>query len=351
VPAGDPAADLWLLSGNSLVRVDGIAGTPTSTRDVAVEHCHWKMAFGPMEGAMWLTSSGAPGYVSIIEQASGQGGDPDERFCIARVPIDGGEAEVTLLDLEPKTAMYIGSVASIDGVLWLAASVTPQEGGGIGGSNSGLYRLDPETSSLDKVVPGVLAVAGEGDKLYVVHDANDTGWPRAGVVEPGASEIQNLDFGLKKNDGVWTVGGGAGLVTFGGARYLKKAKGPTPWGATMFSLDPATGAMIESASMKPSDSDFSGHIGASDGIFAINPDVQGLGFLAVADGAKVKRVGERCRQSKQCSMRLAGVTPGAVWALRTQFGQSGVSQHYERYDRGTRSLTVSVPAEAIFATP
>ncbi len=356
--AGDPSADLWLRQKNTLMRVDGVTGALTGTIDAAAEHCDWQATFGPFDGAMWLTSTGAPGYVSQMDQVMGVQADPDERFCVGRFPIDGGPAQIFPVEIKPDTGLFVGDATGMDGSLWLSASTLPADGGTIGQGNTALYRLDPTVGTLEKVVPGVLAVTAANGELYVVHDPKKSGFLRAGVIHDGSDRIEDVDFGLKKYDSVDAVDAGDGLVTFAGALYDKKAKTSSAWGATLFSVDPATGRTFRSASMKPGDGAFGSVVPDSNGIFALDRDIDGLAFIPAVDGAKPRRVGERCKSAKSpesagCDLRIVGTTPGAVWVARQSWGKQrkDIVAVYERYDRATGELTQSVGQDTIVPAP
>lgn len=352
VAAGDPGDDLWLRDASGLVRVDGTTGRRVGTLDTAVEHCEWVTMVGPADGAIWLTSSGAPGYADPFSQAMGIPVDPDERFCIGRFPLDGSAPMVSFLDLEAHTGLWIGSGTVLDGVLWYAAFVVPEEGGSLGGRNAALYRLDPAVGTPERVTRGVLDVASAGDMLYVVHDAKGTGWPRAGRVDPADGTIQPVDLGLRRYDSVTSVAAGTDLVSFVGSRMDRKAKGSSPWRPQVMSVDPATGAIVQSAQGKVGQGEFTSLAPGLDGIYAVGGGVQGLARIPATDKAKAGRMGPRCRNGRKpgddsCSVSIVATTPGAVWVQRRATKGETTTSVFERWDRATGQVTVSVPTEEL----
>ena len=74
--------------------------------------------------------------------------------------------------------------------------------------------------------------------------------------------------------------------------------------------------------------------------------------IPATDKAKAARLGPSCRSGRQpgddsCQLGIVGQTPGAVWVQRITSEGDVRTSVFERWDRATGEVTVSVPTEEI----
>lgn len=210
---GDPVADVWIFSGDRIIRADATTGEEVGQRAFEDWGCQWQGLAGVGPSAAWIVGIG----IASIPEGGMFPPPPSENpltgGCVGRLPLDGGAAEVFTFDVPDgeRPHFWDGTVVGDDA--WFAAAHVRSDGGAIGTGNSDLYRASAD-GTVEVVAPGIIDIAVAGDSYFVIDDPEGDGFTNAAHLEPESGAVTPLTLEGIQHHAVYNVEANGDLAVF-----------------------------------------------------------------------------------------------------------------------------------------
>ena len=210
---GDPMADVWIHGGAGVIRIDAATGEEVGQRAYEDWGCRWDRLGGVGPAEVWILGVGIADLPEGGFFPPPPSDNPLSGGCVARLPLDGGAAEVTTFDVpESQYASFWDGIV-MDGELWFAAAHVSTQGGSLGPGNSDLYRVAPR-GEVEQVASGIVDVAAAAGTVYVIGDPDGDGFHAAATLDPASGSTTPFEIPGIAVGGVTNVTANGDLAIF-----------------------------------------------------------------------------------------------------------------------------------------